>query len=153
MNSPRKSLFTLAIAAVACAAALAQPTSDDVVVGGQPAPELQVQRGAGGVNYVQGGAGEEARDALQRAQPAFSVRNEFSGAGGAYVVPDKVTVNSERGQVLSLEKVGPVLMLDLPPGHYTMEAQYAGEVQTKSVDVAERDLRTLNWHWDGRAGR
>ena len=149
MTASRKSLLTLGIAAAACAAALAQPTADESVIAGQPAPELQTtQAGSGSVHYVQGGASLEAREALLRAQPAFSVRNEFSGQGGEYVVPEKVTVIGSQGQLLALEQVGPILMLDLPPGRYTLQAQYAGQVQTKDVEVGERDLRTLDWRWN-----
>lgn len=155
MNIRHKTVFTLAVAAVAGAAAFAQPPADETVIAGEPAPELRTEPGSTGtVHYVQGGASLEAREAMQHAQPAFSVRSEFSGQGGEYVVPEKVTVSNAQGQLLSLEQVGPVLMLDLPPGRYTMQAQYAGQVQTKSVDVDERDLRTVTWRWSGRdAGR
>lgn len=148
----QRTAFTLAIAAVAGAAALAQPNADEAVIAGEPAPELQSDAGTGGVHYVQGGASLEAREALQQAQPAFSVRNEFSGQGGEYVVPDKVTVSGAQGQLLSLEQVGPILMLDLPPGRYTVEAHYAGQVQTKRLEVGKDAPRTLNWRWSG-AGR
>lgn len=149
MNAAHKSLLTLGIAAAACVAAFAQPTADESVVAGQPAPELRTTPSTGSVHYVQGGASLEARAALQQAQPAFSVRNEFSGQGGEYVVPERVTVSGSQGQLLALEQVGPILMLDLPPGRYTLQAQYAGQVQTKDVEVGERDLRTLNWRWGG----
>ena len=152
MTIRHQTVLPRAIAAVASAAAFAQPTADEAVIAGQPAPQLQTEPDSGNVHYVQGGASLEARQALQQAQPAFSVRNEFSGQGGEYVVPEKVTVSGDQGQLLSLEQVGPILMLDLPPGRYTVEARYAGQVQTKRVEVGERDLRTLTWRWDGSGG-
>lgn len=146
----RRTALSLAVAALAGAAAFAQPNAEEAVVAGEPAPELQTESGGDAVHYVQGGASLEAREALQRAQPAFSLRNEFSGQGGEYVVPDTVTVSGAQGQLLSLEQVGPILMLDLPPGRYTVEARYAGRVQTKRVEVGEGAARTLSWRWDGR---
>jgi len=104
-----------------------------------------IERSAG-VEYINGGAGFEARDAMAAVQSRFPLRIVFSGKGGEYVVADTVSVRDQSREVLSVKNAGPLLMVNLPPGKYTIEASYLGKPQTTTVQLS-REVRTLNWNW------
>ncbi len=110
-----------------------------------PAP--RVER-AGSIAYLNGGAGEEARIAIERMQGGFALRNVFSGQGGQYVVAERVTVRDARGQATEIRNAGPILVMDLPPGRYTIEAEVDGRLQRKEVTLTQQPLK-LNWNWRG----
>ena len=110
-----------------------------------PSAAPPVQR-AGGIEYVSGGIGEESRAALQGMQSDFPLRLVFSAQNGEYFVADTVAVRNAQGQILALNSVGPILMLKLPPGDYTVNAIYAGRTEQKQVKVGSA-AQTLNWRW------
>lgn len=112
---------------------------------GSPAAAPQVQR-AGGVEYVSGGVGEESRAALQSMQTAFALRLVFSAQGGEYFVADKVTLRNAGGEVASMSGVGPILMLKLKPGDYTVTADYSGRTEQRKIKVGSA-AQTVNWRW------
>ncbi|WP_421887436.1 hypothetical protein [Methylibium sp.] len=121
--------------------AIAQPAGD-----APPAP--RVER-AGGMSYVNGGVGEEARAVIDRLSPDFALRNVFSGQGGQYVVAERVTLqNAGGGEPVVILNAGPILMISLPPGRYTMEATVGGQLQRKTVQVGSAPTR-VDWRWPG----
>ena len=134
--------FTLLFAC----AALAQTAGD---AGAPAAPRVH---SAGGVEYLNGGAGEEARAAIDAQRAAFPLRLVFSVASGAYVVADHVDVNDAKGRVLAVDNAGPMLLVKLPPGDYTVDASYAGRTERRKVRVG-RDAATVNWRWPDEAKR
>src|SRR5881227_2932542 len=112
MNATARPALFLAVAVafvcVCVGAALAQPAP------GVPAPaRVQVQ---GGVEYLNGGAGEEERAAIVAQSADLPLRIVFSVAGGAYVVADHVDVANARAKVLSVDNAGPLLAIKVPPG-------------------------------------
>lgn len=110
-----------------------------------PAPRVEQ---VGAITYLNGGAGEEARVAMERMQAGFPVRNVFSGLGGQYVVAERVLVRSASGETAEIRDAGPILMLDLPPGRYTIDAFVGGQLQRKTVTLAQQPVK-LNWNWPG----
>lgn len=125
-----------------------RPMSPDTATTGLP-PGPRVQR-AGSLEYVSGGAGEESRAAIERMQGGFALRNVFSGQGGEYVVPEKVTVRGASGPAAEIANAGPLLLLALRPGRYTIEAAVGGRVQRKTVTVSASEKPVqLNWNWPG----
>ena len=93
-------------------------------------PRAVVEQSAG-VEYINGGAGVEARDAIAAMQSRFPLRIALSGKGGEYFVADTLTVGDSNGEVLTVKDAGPLLMVNLPPGRYTIEASYLGRTQTR----------------------
>jgi len=103
-------------------------------------------RSSDGVEYLNGGAGEEARAAIDAQRGAFPLRLVFSMANGEYVVADHVDVNGANGKVLGVDHAGPMLLVKLPPGDYTVDASYAGRSEQRKVRVA-RESTTVNLRW------
>jgi len=113
-----------------------------------PAPQV---RQTGNVEYMNGGAGEEARQAMDAKKGQFSLHNVFSGKGGEYVVARKVTIRPDGAPAaapITIDNAGPILMVSLPPGSYTVEADVDGKMQRKTVKLAGQPVK-LNWNWPG----
>ena len=143
MKQHRLTVF-IAIALVASLSAVAQSAQPLEPLMIDLAPTVQQ---AGGIQFVSGGAGEESRAALDAMRADFTVRNVFSGPGGEYVVAERVTVTSAAGgEAMSLSNVGPIMMAKLPPGRYTVTADYHGRTQSKTVQVGS-GLQNLAWSW------
>ena len=139
---------SLLLALIFTFSVLAQ-TSTAAADAGTHAPQTQ---SANGIEYINGGAGEEARAAIDAQRAAFPLRLVFSMTSGAYTVADHVEVSNAKGRVLGVDNAGPMLLVKLPPGDYTVEASYGGKHETRKVRVG-RDGTTVNWRWPDEAKR
>ena len=147
MNTNERLAVGLGLALLVTCAALAQTASPAVDNGAPPPPQV---RSSGGVEYLNGGAGEEARAAIDAQRGEFPLRVVFSMASGEYVVADHVDVSGASGKVLGVDNVGPMLLVKLPPGDYTVDASYNGRSEQRKVRVA-RETTTVNLRWPDEA--
>ncbi len=126
-----------AIAALVLAvssAALAQTSFDALPV--------QTQNG---VQYLDGGADLDQLAAMKANARDYTLQYLFSGRGGAYAVADAVTLFEGKHELLTLTDVGPLLMLKVPPGRYTLEAHFGDIVDRRTVTVGQ-GLTKVNWN-------
>jgi len=144
MNATARLTLFLGAAFICAGASLAQPAP------GVPAP-LRVQA-QGGVEYLNGGAGEEERAAIVAQSTDLPLRIVFSVASGAYVVADHVDVASAGAKVLSLDNAGPLLAIKVPPGDYTIDVTVAGKTERRPIKVG-RQAVVLNWRLADEAKR
>ncbi len=146
MDTNARLALTLGLALIFTCAALAQnaPAADP----GAPLP-ARIHTAAGGVEYINGGAGEEARAGIAAERAAFPLRMVFSIASGAYVVADHVDVSDARGKVLGVDNAGPLLLVKVQPGEYTVDASYGGKTERRKVRVG-RDAATVKLALAGR---
>ncbi len=138
MRASTRFAVTIAFALLSAGLAFADP-------GAPPAPQL---RSANGVDYVNGGAGEEARAAIAQMQPGFGLKLVFSNGSGEYLVADHVAVKGKAGEVFDVDRAGPLLLVRLPPGDYTVAATYEGKTEIRPVKVGTAS-QTLNWSFGG----
>lgn len=97
------------------------------------------------VKYLTGGAGDEERSQLMSQWKEFPLLIVFSADGGAYAVADSVRVTNALGAVLlDVAQAGPLLMLNLPPGEYHVQARVGGAAQERSVHMGAQTQR-LDW--------
>jgi len=144
VNTNERLAVGLGLALLVTCPALAQTASPSIDNSGAPPPP-QV-RSSDGVEYLNGGAGEEARAAIDAQRGAFPLRLVFSMANGEYVVADHVDVTGVSGKVLGVDHAGPMLLVKLPPGDYTVDASYSGRSEQRKVRVA-RETTTVNLRW------
>ena len=135
--------ITFAFSVVAASTLMAQAPSTDVdAVTSTPA--VQVQQAPGGVQYLNGGIGDQERQAMRSHQQEFPLQILFSGKAGELGTANQVRVHNGAGEVVAVQNAGPLLMLKLPPGRYTVEADFNGGVQRRSVHVGQGP-QLLHW--------
>jgi len=138
----RLSVSCVLACATACAATIA--TAQTGAPGAPPAP--LVQHAPGGIDYLSGGAGEETRNAMAAHAGELPFKVVLSGTGGEYVVADRLVVRSPEGEALVVRDAGPIVMMRLPPGAYTLEATVQGRTERREVRVGN-GAQTMNWRW------
>ncbi|MEW6706351.1 MAG: hypothetical protein AB1430_16010 [Pseudomonadota bacterium] len=142
MKKHTPAALTLVLSLVAATALMAQaPTADIDAVTATPA--LRVQE-SGGVQFLNGGAGNEERNAMKALQTEFPLQIVFSSRDGAYGVAQQVRVLDGGKQLVAVDNAGPMLMVKLPPGRYTVEADFAGATQRRTVHV-DNAPKTVHW--------
>jgi hypothetical protein len=105
-----------------------------------PAPQNH-----GGVEVINGGADLDQADAIERIQSRYPLRVEISGKGGDYYVADRVRV-LQRGEVLAeIPDAGPWLLMDVPPGRYTLVGDFGGTELRRDVLVPTNDGVKVSW--------
>jgi hypothetical protein len=111
-------------------------------------PSLAVQRSAGGIDYISGGVGDEDRAAMSARQAELPFKVVLSNGGGEYIVASKLTLSTPQGELLSVQEAGPIVMMKLAPGQYTLEATWHGKTERRSVR-ATTAAQTVNWSFKG----
>lgn len=112
----------------ACAAApwIAQAQST-------PMPAMKSQ---GTVQYVCGGIGSDESTAMRAAMKDHPLSLLFARADGAYLAEVAVTIKDANGATaLAMRASGPVCLIDLPAGRYTIEAATEGVTKNQNVTV------------------
>jgi hypothetical protein len=117
----------------------------------QPSPSAPpvgpvVRHSPDGADYLSGGAGSEDRSAMAARQSELPVKIVFSVPGGEYAVAKTLIVKSEQGQSFAIDEAGPVVMMKLAPGQYSLEATRRGKVQTRSIHATSQP-QTINWQF------
>jgi len=141
----RRVPMALAVAAtMACSAplALAQTGTE-----GAP-PDPVVHHAPGGIDYLSGGAGEESRSAMAAHARELPFKLVLSSASGEYVVAEELVVRSPQAEALTVRDAGPIVMMRLPPGNYTLEATVQGRTERRNVRVGS-GAQTVDWRWPG----
>lgn len=141
MKSVRSSVWGLVLCIPAIPLAFAQ-------AGPSPATGPVAQHGASGTEYLNGGSGEEERAAMAARQTEFPFKVVMSAAGGEFVVADKLTVSTPQGELLEIRDAGPIVMIKLRPGQYTLVATWQGKTERRSVRLAA-SAQTLQWRFPG----
>jgi hypothetical protein len=100
---------------------------------------LPPQRSQGSVTYVSGGIGKDESDAMKEAASRYSLAIEMASPASPraeYVADVKIDIRDQRGAtVLSTISDGPILLANLPPGRYTVNATKNGASQQRDIVV------------------
>ena len=100
---------------------------------------LPAERTQGSITYVTGGIGKDESDAMKQAASRYSLAIEMSSPAGPraeYVADVKIDIRDQRGAtVLSTTSDGPMLLANLPPGRYTINADKNGRSQQRNIVV------------------
>jgi hypothetical protein len=116
-------------------------------------PRLQSN---GAVEYLSGGVGKEEADALKQQSADYALTLEFASSRsaegdtspGAYVADVRVDIRDAQGRpMLNTMSTGPLLLVRLPPGDYTVVADWDGVRKQRSIDVPEGARRHVVFMW------
>ena len=123
-------------AAVGAAPAWAQYES---VMATPPAPQRYA-----GVEVINGGVDLDVANAIKRIQSRYNLALEISGRGGDYYVADNLQVMQGGDVVTEIPQAGPWVLMDVPPGHYTLVGNFGGTEVKRNVVVAKNGTK-VSW--------
>jgi hypothetical protein len=119
-----------------------------LTVGARPAvadilPRVQTR---GDVQFVTGGIGKDEADAMKQAEAQFPLTLEFAASNDKpvaaaptpYVSDALVDIRDAHGRgVFSARSEGPLVLVKLPAGSYTIEAEWNGVRKKRTIALAE----------------
>ena len=99
--------------------------------------------------HVSGGVGLEAREELRVRESEYNLTIVASAKTGEYLANTWVLIESARKErVLKTEMAGPLLLVKLAPGTYTIKATYGGDTLTRTVTIAREGRQEAHFQWD-----
>jgi uncharacterized Fe-S center protein len=102
----------------------------------------------GETRYVTGGIGQDEAQAMREAASRYPLAMTFTAMTGQYASDVKVTIKKKGGDiVLSAVSGGPMMLVDLAPGQYTVEATLEGKTLTRKVSIAKGKKQRLVLRW------
>ncbi|HET7524930.1 MAG TPA: hypothetical protein VFK10_03215 [Burkholderiaceae bacterium] len=104
-----------------------------------PAPQTY-----GGVEVINGGADSDQANAIKRMAPQYKLRVELSGRGGQYEVADDLKLVQRDEVIADIPDAGPWVLLNVPPGRYTLQGQFGEQRMQRDVTVAAGGT-TVHW--------
>jgi hypothetical protein len=109
-------------------------------------PEAHTQNG---ITYSSGGISEDEATAMKAAASAYNLMLTFAEKGtGEYLADVTVTIKDINGRtVLDTISKGPLFLIDLPAGRYTVQTEVNGQTQSKTTDITPRHHAELVYYW------
>jgi hypothetical protein len=132
---------------------LAMAMLSSPVASAADAPQVQSN---GAVDYLSGGIGKDEADALKQQSADYALTLEFASARsaegdtspGAYLADVKVDIRDAQGrEMLNTISQGPLLLVRLPPGDYTVVAESNGVRKERNVDLPDGARRHVVFMW------
>jgi len=149
VNANARLAGTLGLLLACAGAAIAQTTAPAADPGAPPPPRVH---SAGGIEYLNGGAGDEARQQIVAQSAGFLLRIVFSVTGGAYAVADHVDIGNAGGKLLGVDAAGPLLVVKVAPGDYFIDVTAGGKAERRPIRIGAQPV-TLNWRLPDEAKR
>lgn len=108
---------------------------------------LQVQEQQGNT-FISGGFGQEEREQLQAMHDRFNLKLVFALDAGNYLAGIDVRIVDQQGNTLiKARSDGPIFMVNLPSGSYTVVADNVGNEQKRTVSIAGQDMTEVTFTW------
>lgn len=102
-----------------------------------------------GVTYLSGGIGKSEAQAMRAEAKHYPLSMTFSAAkNNEFLASVPVTVKDAAGKsVLDTVSEGPILLVKLPPGKYSVTAEAYGKTYRRDVQVKAKGDTPLYFHW------
>lgn len=138
---PARIALLLAVATVT-GAAQAQPVPPATM----PAEKVENMEKAAAPNYRCGGIGSDEATAIRAEMKAHPLSLLFARADGNYLADVDVSIRGPAAPALSFNAKGPVCLVDLPPGKYSVQAVTEGRTKTQDVTLGS-GAQTLDFRF------
>ena len=118
--------------------------------------QLPDARSMNGIRFITGGIGSDVSKAMQAEAKQWPLLIEFSQADGqakpAWVSGVKISISDAKNAPL-LDTIcdGPLMLVKLPPGSYSIVASYNGVTQNRSLVIAKDVPQRIVITWKGAA--
>ena len=110
---------------------------------------FNMQARAADVPYISGGAGEDERQELLAKERDYNLKVVAADKSGDYLANVQVVIESARKErVLDTTMDGPILLVKLAPGTYTIRATSDAKTLTRTVTIAAQGLQQADFRWD-----
>ncbi len=87
---------------------------------------------------VSGGVSDEGEAQIDSIQNHYSLKITFVGIGGIYLDAINVTIDDKFGnRQVNMTTDGPILLADLAPGRYTVNAEVEGRTIRQTIQVGK----------------
>ena len=106
---------------------------------------LPIATEAGPVTVISGGVDLDEAERMKQAANRYPLRVVFSVPGGNYAVPQEFTLMQGTQVMVKIPAAGPWLLIDLPPGAYTLQARVDDRVFVRPVTVSSGRGNTVHW--------
>jgi hypothetical protein len=130
----------------AAASALALSSSMALVSAQTLVAEVPEPQRFGNVSVINGGTDLDEAERLRRMSPQYPLSVVFSVRGGDYAVADEFVIRRDGQPVAEVSNAGPWLLVDLPPGRYSLQADFQGRVVERPFTVS-RNGGGSTVHW------
>jgi len=97
-----------------------------------------------GIQVINGGVDLDQADAIKRVQSRYNLRVEISGHGGNYYVADNLKLMQGGDVVAEIPHAGPWLLMDVPPGRYTLLGKFGSTELKRDVLVTQNGTK-VSW--------
>jgi len=119
---------------------------------GESLAQLPPSKTQGDISFITGGIGSDESSAMFAAAKKWSLlieMSEIDGSGrGVWIAGTDIRVfNAKQQTIIEILCDGPLMLLNAPPGQYTVEASYQGKVLKRSVTLKEGELQKLTLFW------
>ena len=110
---------------------------------------LPQPRTQSGIAYMSGGIGEAEAAAMKEEAKHYPLSMVFSAnKDNEYLADVRVTIKDKANKdVLSATSDGPIMLVKLPAGKYSVTAEMKGKTLHRTVHVSATGERELNFHW------
>jgi len=140
MPMQRSTHVAAAVAALALSSALISVSAQTGAV------ELPAPQHFGTVTVLNGGADLDQAERLRQMAQQYPLRVVFSVRSGDYAVADEFVILRDGQPVAEVPSAGPWLLVDLPPGRYTLQATFEGQLSERAFTVSRQGTgATVHW--------
>lgn len=145
MNTPVRGI-ALGILALGFATTAAAGSAVGTTLAAAPADTPVIQQ-SGTIRYLSGGVGDEERTAMSQVENQFNLGITLATTSGAFMSDAHIRILDHKGAtVFETVPNGPMLFVELPPGHYKVEADGYGQHYAKPVSVG-RSMSKITFTW------
>ena len=103
------------------------------------------------IQFIEGGVGVGESEAIVNDAKKWSLLLEFSqtnGKSSEWISGVQLVIKDPAGLPLFTHLVdGPMILLNLTPGKYRIEATYAGQMKSIHLDVLRDQHQKINLNW------
>jgi hypothetical protein len=134
---------TVKLAASALGLSLALPA---LAASGASLPQVMTE---GGISWMSGGVGRSEAAAMKQEAGHYPLSMVFSaGKHNEYLADVHVVIKNKAGKiVLDNVSTGPIMLVRLPAGKYSVAAVDNGQTLRRTASVAAKGDTPLNFHW------
>ena len=109
-----------------------------------PQPKME-----NGITYLSGGIGNDEAVAMKAEAKSYPLSMIFSaGKDNEYLADVRIAIKDKAGkEVLNAVSDGPIMLVKVPAGRYSIAAERNGKILHHTVRVNQKGDKQVNFHW------